>query len=336
MASIRIAETDIAFECPAGDTVLRAALRAGHGFPYECNVGACGNCRFELLDGAVAHRRADAPAWTERDRKRNRFLGCQSEPGSDCTIKVRLDRRYESAHRPLRRPARLVETETVTHDISEFRFAFDGPASFLPGQYALLELPGLAGGRPYSMCNLPDDGGQWHFHIKRVPGGSATGVLFDQLTAGDAVTIDGPYGMAYLREEAPRDLLCLAGGSGLSPMISIARAAAASDALAGHEIHFLYGGRAPRDLCGESMLKALPGFGERLHYHAAVSDADARHDGWTGRTGFVHEAALALFGDRLGDLEIYFAGPPAMAEAMQRMLYEAKVPQDRIHFDEFY
>jgi toluene monooxygenase electron transfer component len=139
--------------------------------------------------------------------------------------------------------------------------------------------------------------------------------------------------MAYLREEAPRDLLCIAGGSGLSPMVSIARAAAICAPLANRQIHFLYGGRGVRDLCGESLLAGLPGFGRRLHYHAALSEADPT---WTGRTGFIHEAALEQFGDRLGALEIYFAGPPAMAQAMQRMLFEAKVPPEQIHFDEFY
>lgn len=337
MASIRIDGTGIAFPCPDGDTVLRAALREGHGFPYECNTGSCGNCRFELLDGAVAHLRADAPAWSERDRRRNRYLGCQARPSSDCSIKVRLDGRCEPAHRPRRRTARLLGSEALTHDIAEFRFALDDPAPFRPGQYALLDLQGVDGARPYSMCNLPDGSGQWHFQVKRVPGGAATTVLFDALEAGDAVAIDGPYGMAYLREEVPRDLLLVAGGSGLSPMISIARAAVASERLAGRRIDFLYGGRTPRDVCGEAMLAALPGFGERLRYSAAISQPTAADAAaWQGPMGFLHDVARALFADRLEALEIYFAGPPAMAEAMQQMLIGAGVPPEQIHFDQFY
>jgi toluene monooxygenase electron transfer component len=326
-------QSGASFECAVGDTILRAALRAGHGFPYECNVGSCGNCRFELLDGEVAHERSDPPAWGERDLKRNRWLGCQARPAGDCTIKVRLDENYQSLHRPARQQARLTEIRAITHDISEFRFVMPAPAPFRPGQYALLYLPGVNGGRAYSFCDVDGEAGAWAFQIKRVPGGAATGVLFDQLQIGDTIEADGPFGMAYLRENAPRDILCIAGGSGLSPMMSIARAAAANPALAERNIHFAYGGRSPRDICGETMLAELPGWGKRIHYTAAISEPDKD---WAGRTGFVHQVALDLYGARLPELEIYFAGPPAMAEAAQMMLYETKVPADQVHFDQFY
>ncbi len=321
-----------AFACAETDTLLRAALRSGLGFPYTCNTGSCGDCRFALMEGAVEHVRRDAPAWTDRDRKRGRWLGCQAQALDDCTIKVRLDPEMVPLHRPTRMTGRLTEIVEVTHDIGEFAFALDGPDAFLPGQYALIELVGVRGGRPYSMANLPGDG-EWRFQVKRVPGGEVTSILFDELRPGDSVGIDGPYGHAYLREDQPRDLLLVAGGSGLSPMVSIARAAAASAALSGRAIHFLYGGRQPRDICGEPMLMELPGYGDRLTYLAAISE---QSDGWHGPTGFIHEVVQEAFGDRLDNLEIYFAGPSAMAQAMQSMLHEAGVSSEHTHFDEFY
>lgn len=321
------------YECGAGDTIMRAALREGLGFPYECNVGSCGNCRFELLSGDVAHQRVDPPAWSERDAKRNRWLGCQATPGSDCRIKVRLDDGCKSVHRPARRAITLSDVVPVTHDMSEFRFRTDAPAPFLPGQYALFDLPGVEGLRAYSFCNVDGEAGTWSFMVKRVPGGDATGKLFDGLRPGATIEADGPYGLAYLREDAPRDLLLVAGGSGLSPMISIARAAAVAEPLRGRRVHFVYGGRGARDICGESLLAELPGFGERITYGCVLSEPDPA---WTGLSGFVHEAVQDIHGERLSDFEIYFAGPPAMGEAMQRMLFEAKVPMEQVHFDQFY
>lgn len=334
MPKIVVAGTDKDFDCGADDTILRAALRSGLGMAYSCNSGSCGNCRFQLVDGAVEHVRHDPPALTDRDRARNRWLGCQARPLEDCEIKVRLDDDYESRDRPVRMTGRLTGVAHLTHDMSEFAFALSGPDGFRPGQYALVTLPGVDGPRAYSMCNLPGES-VWRFQIKSVVGGDATGVLFNSFNLGDEAAIDGPYGTAYLREDRDRDILLVAGGSGLSPMISVARAAAVSQALVGCRIDFLYACRTPRDICGESLLRELPGFGTRLRYHAVISEPGA-DDGWNGATGLAHEAVADIFGERLKDMEIYFAGPAAMAVALQKQLHDSSVDQDRVHFDEFY
>ena len=329
MAQVRLLGTDTLFDCTAGDTVLRAALRAGVGMSYSCNVGSCGNCRFELVEGAVAHQRADAPAWTDKDRARGRWLGCQAAPQGDCVVKFRPDPAAVPVHAPMRRTGRLIGTADLCHDIREFRFAVDGPPGFLPGQYALLSLPGVDGPRVYSMSNL-GDGGEWHFQVRRVPGGAGTTALFDGLRPGDTVALDGPYGLAFLQTDAPRDIVLIAGGSGLSPMASIARGALRDT---GRRIDLFFGGRGPADVGAADFLRTLDP--ARLTVTAAVSDP-AQAPGWTGRTGFIHDVVMADIGDALRDREIYFAGPPAMAQAITRAFHDRGVPRAQIHFDEFY
>jgi toluene monooxygenase electron transfer component len=330
---VRLAGGDagFAFSCAADDTLLRAAQRAGLGFPYECNVGSCGNCKFELIDGALATAWAEAPGLSDKDRLRQRHLGCQSQPLSDCSIKLRPAARYQPPHRPQRVGAVLAARRDITHDITEFHFRLDAPVAFEPGQYALVKLPGVSGPRAYSMSNIEPD--LWHFQVRQVPGGAGSAALF-ALQAGARVAVDGPYGMAWLRRDSPRDILCLAGGSGLAPMISIARAAMVEPQLAGRQLHFIYGGRTPADLCGQDMLAALPGWGTRLHWRGFVSTPQPA--GSASEVAFVHQAALALHGEKLKNMEIYFAGPPLMANAVQRMLLDAGVPPDQTHFDQFY
>lgn len=334
--TICLAGDEQAYPCGTGDVLLRAAQRAGIGFPYECNVGSCGNCKFELIEGAVEMQWEQAPGWTDKDKQRKRYLGCQARPLGNCVIKLRPDARYAPQHRPQRIVARLDARRSITHDIEEFRFLLDRPQYFEPGQYALLHLPGVEGPRAYSMSNVADNGTVWEFQVRRVLGGHGSNTLFDQVAVGQRMEIDGPYGMAWLRRDAAtRDILCLAGGSGLAPMISIARGASIEPALAQRQIHFLYGARTPADVCGADMLRVLPGWGSRIHYEAVVSSPAADRP-WDGATGFLHELVRERFDQRLVEMEIYFAGPPAMAQAMQQMLLAAKVPFDQVHFDQFY
>lgn len=317
------------------DTILRAALRAGVGLTYECNSGGCGACKFELVQGEIETLWATAPGLSERDRRRGRHLACQCRALDSITIKASTASEYVPPLPPQRQRAVFTGSTDITHDIREFRFTTDGKAAFLPGQYAMLDLPGVGSSRAYSMANTPNEQGEWHFQIRQVAHGKGTAVLFDSLRPGDEIGLDGPYGVAFLRLDAPRDLVCVAGGSGLAPMLAIARGSAKAGLLEKRRLHFFYGARTPQDVCGRSMLEALEGFGERIVYYPVVSEPGEA--GWDGATGFVHSHLAAVLPATLASFEFYFAGPPPMTQALQEMLMvEHRVPFEQIHFDRFF
>ena len=323
------------FEQQPEDTILRAALRAGLGMSYECNSGGCGACKFELLSGEVETLWAQAAGLSERERKRNRHLACQCKAIGQIAIKANTAPEYVPRIPPKRQIARLAGITDITHDIREFRFVTQGAAQFLSGQYAMLTLPQVGSARAYSLANTANSQGEWHFQIRRVAQGKATQVLFDELTLGAEIELDAPYGIAYLRTGAPRDLVCIAGGSGLAPMISIARGAAEAGLLDKHHLHFFYGARTEQDICGQNLLQALVGFESHIHYYPVVSNPSTAD--WQGATGFVHHYIPQALPQALANFEFYFARPPPMTQALQEMLMlEHKVPFEQIHFDRFF
>lgn len=335
---IEVEGTGTSYPCAEDDTLLRAGLRAGLGLAYECNVGSCGTCKFQLLAGEVDALWEEAPGLTPRDRERGRRLACQSRPRSDCTVKMMLADEFVPRSEPRRFVAGLVESVPVTHDMREFRLRGPHRATFAAGQYALFRLPGVPGVRAYSMSNLENDRGEWHFVIRRLPHGAMTTVLFDELREGDPIELDGPYGLAYLRADRRRDIVCIAGGSGLSPMVSVARGFAREPALARTRLHFFYGGRGPRDICGENMLRELPGFGDRISYHPIISMPELDEaEVWRGERGFVHELVERWLDGGLDQYEYYLAGPPPMVqETLKLLMARHKVPVQQIHYDRFF
>jgi toluene monooxygenase electron transfer component len=336
--SIRIDKSDAQFLCDESDTVLRAALRAGLAFPYECNSGGCGSCKFELVEGDVASQWDDPPGLSARDLRKGKRLACQCHPAGDVVIKVRLDETTPPDQAPQRFEASYLGRRDLTADMAEFRFQAESPAQFLPGQYAMLSLPGVQGDRAYSMSNIPNEAGYWQFIIKQMPGGAGSHYMFKLLQEGDRLICDSPYGQAYLRPEVARDIVCIAGGSGLSPVMSIVRAVTSDARFSDRKIMLFYGGRGPNDICTPELLSELEPLDAQLVCHNVTSDPElSAQQNWQGECCFVHEQVEKTLGDTLPDYEYYFCGPPAMTESVQRMLMiDHQVPFQQIHFDRFF
>jgi toluene monooxygenase electron transfer component len=336
--SVRIAGTDTRFASAPGDNLLRAGLRTGLGLPHECNAGGCGACKFELLSGQVRELWPEAPGLSAKDRSRGRRLACQCQVLSDCEIKIRTGAEFVPALKPLDFQAEYLGSQPVTADIREFRFRGPAPARFVPGQYAMVTLPGLDQPRAYSMSNQPNEAGDWHFMVRRLPQGRASALLFDVLKPGDQVAIDGPLGLAHWRAKPGRDVVCIAGGSGLAPMLSIANAVSAGVG-APAKLWFFYGGRGPADIPDFDRQLTAP---ERVLLHTSVSGPPATldaaaPDGWAGERGFVHELLQRRLTRPPQDCEFYLAGPPPMIEILVRgLMLERQVPAAQIHYDRFF
>ncbi|ENX38607.1 2Fe-2S iron-sulfur cluster-binding protein [Acinetobacter courvalinii] len=330
---ITLAE-DHYFHCGQNDVILRAGLRHGFGMPYECNTGGCGTCKIEVVAGEIENLWPEAPGLTDRDRRKGRVLACQSRPKSACKIKVHLDEQCKPNIQPKQHRVQLIKVTPVTHDIVEIHLQSQQAADFLPGQYALLQINGELQ-RAYSMANLPNKEGRWVFQIKRVVGGQVTGLLFDELQRQQlAIVLDGPYGLAHLQpeESSVRPIICIAGGSGLAPMLSIARGAAQQARTQQQKLYFFHGGREARDLLNHSILNAWTGLGEQLVYVPATSFtaiAGISH-------GFIHEVVQQHLGQSIADYEVYCAGPPPMVQSIEQMAHAMGLPRKYIHFDRFF
>lgn len=332
---ISLAGSETTFTCDGDDTLLRAGLRQGLGLAYECNVGACGSCKFDLIEGEVEDLFPEATGLREKERAKGKRLACQCRPLGDCTIKIRSGEEFVSEVPPTRFKARFAGKTLLTHDLALFSFVADQPANFIAGQYAMLNVAALGQSRAYSMSNIANDEGRWEFIIRRVPNGKVTNWLFDELQSGAEFDIDGPYGIAYLRTEANRPIVGIAGGSGLAPTLSVMRGAARAQCAPGTPA-LLYGGRTTADI--PDVPKLAEEAGIAIDFHPVVSDAEnAQTNGWTGETGFVHEFIEKKLTRALPDYEYYLAGPPPMIEAAVRLLVaEHKVPSTQIHFDRFF
>ena len=305
---------------------LLAALR-GAQLPvsYSCMAGRCGTCRCRVVHGEVLDAGGQqAGPLGERDAF---VLACQTVLTQPCTIEI------PEPDEVIVHPARIVKAtvqavETLGHDVRRVLLKPAKPIEFSPGQYAQLQFtPEHV--RPYSMAGLSEDG-TMEFHVRVVPGGRVSGYVADQLKPGDAVRVSGPLGTAYLRRKHDAPMLCVAGGTGLAPILSIVRGAIAAGLR--NAIHLYFGVRSPRDAYGLHWLAELQRRHPALQLHTVVA---AGGDPREQRCGLVTEAIEHDLG-RLDGWRAYLCGSPPMVEAASALVRHKGIEPARIHADAFY
>ncbi len=343
------AENDAAFSCPPGETVLFAGQAAGWDLPYECASGGCGTCRAQLLGGEVISSWPDATGLTERDRWRgNRILLCQSRPAAPCTLRSQtpLRRLRKGMPHPRRHEARITRMDLLTPDMMILEVDCGQPVPYLAGQFVILEMPDGAR-RPYSMSGLAGPpSARLELLIRNKPGGVASGWLFQQRTLGSQLTVEGPYGRAHAQSPAGRPVLCVAGGSGLGQVLTIAEHCLAQDAT--RPLSFYYGARSVADLVLSDRFSVLRSRGAAVIAVAETTEAgtgragkpgqeQGQKPGWGAiRPGLVVDAVAADHGDLTGH-DLYVAGPAAMVDALLAALVRTgRAAADRVFFDRFW
>jgi toluene monooxygenase electron transfer component len=333
------------FKARAGEKVLHAGLRAGIDLPYECATGTCGTCKATLIGGSVEDLWEQAPGKKHVRPERDEFLMCQCAAASDLTLEVSsfVHAAAPGACTPdacagvLRAPRRLA------HDVMGFGVELEQPRDFDAGQFVLLAPPGVTGYRAYSMCNFQRGSRQLEFVVKRKPEGRFSEWLFGANREGARLETFGPLGRATFDPSLARNLLCIAGGSGIAGMMSILACAA-------RERHFerwlatvFFGVRTMDDAFFLDELSSLRRqFPERVRVTVALSEEGvpprASRD-WPllrFERGLVHEVTKQTMAGHYPNVRAYVAGPPPAVDAAIRvLLLEAKLTTDNIRYDKY-
>lgn len=327
--------------CGPDETVLLAGLRGGLSLPYECASGGCGACKVRLVEGRIQSRWPDATGITERDRRRgDRILMCQSTPQAAVDVRVHWLREAGDDTQeptPARHSGVLAHREMLTHDTALFEIHTAEPLRYLPGQFVQLEFPDDSR-RAYSMTR-PHRDGDGHIVellIRAKPDGVGSTWLFDKLSIGDEITVEGPYGRAYARHRSGRKAVCLAGGTGTAPVLAIATALV--EERGGEHVTVYVGARTVDDLVLADRFARLKEAGARVVATVDSGGAgDDSHDLSWGpvRTGFALDALAADVPD-LSDADLYLGGPTPMIDAaLRRLVREGTASADRVFLDRF-
>jgi CDP-4-dehydro-6-deoxyglucose reductase len=313
------------FAATAGLSILDAASAAGLVLAHGCRTGRCGSCRTQVLEGSTQALLAEE-GLNAQEQGAGWVLSCARTATSDLRLGSE-DLGALAGIVPRTLPCRIHSLQPLAPDVLKVVLRLPPQAQFryLSGQYInVIARDGQR--RSYSIANACDAGnagGLLELQIRRVDGGAMSRYWWGEARTNVLLRFEGPLGTFYLRECAGQDLIFLATGTGIAPILAmLAELAQRPAERQPRSLTLLWGGRTPQDLY---LVPQAPG----LDYVPVLSRTDG-----PGARGHVQDVLLKT-PRKLADSVVYACGSPSMIDDARTRLQLAGLPAGRFHADAF-
>ncbi len=323
------------FSCEDNQNVQAAAETASLYPPFGCKSGACGACLGTCKTGDYQLESYSEDVLSADAAKNGDILLCRTLPKSDLQITLPYD--AESIQQTLSAPrdAEIISIDKIAErtlkvvlqlqDDPEVGLAFD----FEPGQFVELEIPDLNLMRAYSISNTTNWEGRLEFLIRLQPNGKFSDFL-QQAAVGQHVLVHAPSGAFVINKQSANPRCFIAGGTGLSPFLSILNRMAewAED----HPTHLFLGVNNEAEILCQQELTTLQQSLPQLSVEICVWKPA---DNWKGFIGTPVDAFKAHLDKNGAATDVYLCGPPILVEASTNVALEAGVEKEHIYSERF-
>lgn len=324
MSIIRIS-SGRAFESNNDESLLDAALRADVTLPYSCRSGRCSTCKGRLISGVTTAMQTEL-GLSQIERDAGWILTCVRAARSDADIEI-ADLGDVHLFPTKTLPCRVQSLELLAPDVMKvtLRFPPSSDFEFSPGQS--VDVLGRDGHRrSYSIANAPNSRKTIDLHIRQVAGGVMSRYWFGEAKVSDLLRIRGPNGTFFLRDISERDLVFLATGTGIAPVIAILEGLSSQPAALPRSVSVYWGGRTRADIyCDVSS----PGM--NLSFIPVLSRGD---DSWEGARGHVQNVLLQTPPD-WSRATVYACGSELMVKDAREELQKAGLLPQQFYSDAF-
>lgn len=242
------------------------------------------------------------------------------------------------AARPAQAPARpkgfvaapIVATCDETADIKTIRILRPDGFDFEPGQFLTvrLRIDGQEYARCYSISSPPSARGYLEISVKRQ--GLVSNALHATARAGSTLSVRAPVGGFTYPKADDRPLVLVAGGIGVTPLMSMLRHACATDPT--RPITLIYGVRSARDIAFRDELRSIARRNPQVRMSFAASREATQPDLYPGR---IDDALVSSAAPDIAHSLTYVCGPRAMIDGVRQLLRQRDIPASQLRYERF-
>ncbi|MBC8498267.1 oxidoreductase [Candidatus Bathyarchaeota archaeon] len=231
-------------------------------------------------------------------------------------------------------PVRIVSIRQETPTVRSYTLDLEGQAfSFHPGQWVdcYVDAEGERGVAGYTLTSSPTTVGTIELTVKRNREREVTRFMHEEAETGDVIYVDGGQGEFYYKREMGDSLTLIAGGIGITPLMSMLRYVDEGTSDVGAKL--FYSARAPSEMVFHRQLEDISGRNPRVDCVFTVTRPGG--EPWEGHRGRIDDELLRAEGVDMGGI-FFICGPKPMGQDMEETLKGLGVAEERIRYEQWW
>lgn len=316
------------FTATEGESIFKAALKAGITLNHSCLSGRCNSCIARLETGKTSILKPEE-GLSVNEVDNEFILTCSRTANGPLQLSVAayIDKVLEKTKTF---PAKVMGFRVLSDSLMELQLRLPPKQSFKfePGQYVNLIKGPIK--RSYSLANTSKEG-TLLFYIKSYPNGKMSNYLFNSLKVDDLFRVEGPLGTFFFRPTEKKNIVFLATGTGIAPVKSILDGL---EQLPGNEllnknIYVFWGNRSAEEFFWKPEYTNF-----EIKYRACLS-RPSREVGENGfKLGYIQNLLLEESIDLVNSV-VYACGSDLMIKSAKSLLTENGLEESSFYSDSF-
>ncbi|MBI4452986.1 hypothetical protein HY637_06160 [Candidatus Woesearchaeota archaeon] len=228
--------------------------------------------------------------------------------------------------------SKIIEIKNETPTVKSFKVELPENADikFFPGQFFMVSFvndPEIKTARAYSIASSPLENGYLEIALNKIA--AFTAKMF-QLKEGDFLKLKGPYGKFYFSDEIKNNLVLIAGGTGITPLMSILRYCAGKGL--SNKIQLFYSVKVPEEIIFHNEIKKAKEKNPNFEYFITITRAEEHHE-WKGKRGRIDLELLKGQIEKPEEKLYFLCGSKEFVDNVISMLQNLGVKREQVKTD---
>jgi len=322
--TVKLKSGKYSFQADTHESILDAAIRAGVPLNYGCSNGNCGMCKAKIVSGSTALIRTHDFVIRDADKIQGDVVidadvvaSVTDTPAQELRIKVRkLDRLSEDL---------AIITLQVPRTMR---------LRFIAGQYVRV-YDDQQRSHEYAIASCPCGEKRIEFHVRKLEGDAFSSMVFNQLSVGDWLNIQGPYGKFVVDDTKDSPIVMIAFDTGFAAIKSLLEHITAQDKERSIYLYWLACGA--EGLYLDNLCKSWDDALDEMHYiplHMSRNVNEILDSQYEGMCVIEDKLTASLHHvDHVNDAEVFIVSPDPVAKLVQQLLMQRGFQETKIYHE---